>query len=76
MQLIGLGDAASIAAVTVNWPASRKSQAFHGLKPDSFVEITEGTDAVRLLAQPRLPVPALPESSVPAERTRLELGGR
>ena len=60
VQLIGLGDAASIAAVEVSWPASRTTQTFRDLKPDSFVEITEGADAPHLIEQPRLPSPAGP----------------
>ncbi|HKI20895.1 MAG TPA: CRTAC1 family protein [Isosphaeraceae bacterium] len=60
VQLIGLGDAASIAAVEVSWPASRTTQTFRDFKPDSFVEITEGADAPHLIEQPRLPSPAGP----------------
>jgi hypothetical protein len=58
--LIGVGDAASIATVEVSWPASRTTQTLHDLKPDTFVEITEGADAPHLIEQRRLPSPAGP----------------
>ena len=41
-------------------PASRTTPTFRDLKPDTFVEITEGADAPHLIEQPRLPSPAGP----------------
>jgi hypothetical protein len=55
VQLIGMGDATSIAAVTVTWPVSRTTQTFRNLKPRTFVEITEGSDAIHVLEQAPLP---------------------
>ena len=49
VQLIGLGDATSVAALSVSWPASQTTQTFRNLKPRTFVEVTEGVDAIRLL---------------------------
>jgi hypothetical protein len=61
VQLIGLGDgdptAKSIAGLTVTWPVSRTIQTFRNLKPGTFVEITEGSDKVRLLQHHPLPAP-------------------
>jgi hypothetical protein len=45
---IGLGDAASIEALTVAWPGGA-SQTFRGLAPDRSIEITEASDSVRVL---------------------------
>ena len=44
--------------MTVTWPTSKTTQTFAGLKPDQSLEITEGTDSVKILprnplAQPR-----------------------
>jgi hypothetical protein len=60
VQLIGMGDAASIAALTVTWPVSRTTQTFRNLKPRTFVEVTEGSDAIRVMEQPALRAPPAP----------------
>ena len=57
VETIGLGDARSVAAVTITWPVSRSSQTFRDLKADQVLEITEGSDSLRTLAQPPLPGP-------------------
>jgi hypothetical protein len=49
VQLIGMGDATAIAVLTVTWPVSRTTQTFRNLKPETFVEITEGSDVVRII---------------------------
>ncbi len=50
VELIGLGDATEVASLTINWPSSGVSQTFHGLEADRTVEITEGSDALRVVA--------------------------
>jgi hypothetical protein len=57
VQLIGMRDATSIAALTVTWPVSRTTQTFRNLKPRTFVEVTEGSDAIRIIEQPALRAP-------------------
>jgi hypothetical protein len=61
VQLIGLGEGAaaaiSIADLKVTWPVSRMTQTFRNLKPGTFLEITEGSDTVRLLPHHPLPAP-------------------
>src|SRR5262249_45554881 len=46
---IGLGDAASIDALTVAWPGGA-SQTVHGLQADRSYEITEASDSFRALS--------------------------
>ncbi|HEY2156265.1 MAG TPA: ASPIC/UnbV domain-containing protein [Isosphaeraceae bacterium] len=56
VELIGLGDA-TLERVTVTWPTSKTTQTFRDLKPDQSLEITEGTDAVKILPHKPLPQP-------------------
>jgi len=66
VQLIGMGKATSIEALTVTWPVSRTTQTFRNLKPGTSVEITEGSDQIRFLAQPPIqfnPKPPLADAS-------------
>ena len=49
VELIGLADARSVAALTITWPASRSRQTFRNVAADLFIEVTEGTDAPRIL---------------------------
>jgi hypothetical protein len=52
VELVGLGEATSVDAVTVTWPVSRTSQTFRRIAADQTVEITEGSDTLRILKQP------------------------
>jgi hypothetical protein len=69
VESIGLGDGASLITLTVTWPASRTTQTFHHLTPDTAVEITEGLDTFRVLNLPPLSAPPKPgqEVSTPAQ---------
>jgi hypothetical protein len=49
VELIGLGEAARVAAIEVSWPTSRTTQVFRDLPADRTIEITEGSDTVRPL---------------------------
>ncbi|MFI5454109.1 MAG: CRTAC1 family protein [Isosphaerales bacterium] len=55
VETIGLADATSIAALSVTWPASRSTQTFRDLAVNQSIEVTEGTDAPRVLNLPPLP---------------------
>jgi hypothetical protein len=57
VETIGLDDAKTIASITVTWPVSRTTQTFHNLTPDTAIEVTEGSDVVRLLKLAPLPAP-------------------
>jgi hypothetical protein len=48
-QEIGLGNADRISSVTVQWPASKKTQTFAEVPLDSAIEITEGKSEFRIL---------------------------
>jgi hypothetical protein len=52
VETIGLGDATSVAELTVFWPTSGTRQTFHNLAAGQAVEITEGDDSLRPLPQP------------------------
>jgi hypothetical protein len=52
VESIGLGDATSIAELTITWPTSETTQTFRDLPADQAIEITEGSDAVAPLPQP------------------------
>jgi tetratricopeptide (TPR) repeat protein len=49
VELIGLGDARSVAAIEVWWPTSRATQVFRDLAADRTIEITEGEDTLTSL---------------------------
>jgi hypothetical protein len=49
VELIGLGDARSVAALSITWPASRSRQTFRNIAADQWIEVTEGTDSVRVI---------------------------
>lgn len=60
-QEIGLGKALSIDRIEIDWPSTKSSagnqpttQTIHGVKLDSFVEITQGEPAAVELTLPRL----------------------
>ncbi|MDB5348988.1 MAG: hypothetical protein JWN86_235 [Planctomycetota bacterium] len=57
VESIGLGEATSVATLTVTWPASHSTQVFHDLRADRDFEITEGVDSFRMLPAKR---PSLP----------------
>ncbi|WP_168221905.1 FG-GAP repeat domain-containing protein [Aquisphaera giovannonii] len=47
-ESVGLMDSTT-ADVTVSWPTSRSTQTFRGVKADRTIEITEGSDAIKIL---------------------------
>jgi hypothetical protein len=49
-----LGDR-SVARLTVTWPKSQTTQTFRDIAADQTVEITEGTDAPKVLVLPKSP---------------------
>ena len=51
-QLIGLGDSRSVSRLSVTWPASQKTQTFENIPAGQSIEITEGSDAIKVLNQP------------------------
>jgi hypothetical protein len=48
---IGLGKNAALERLEVYWPTTDLTQVFTGLAVNQFIEITEGKDQVRVLAQ-------------------------
>jgi hypothetical protein len=58
VELIGLGNAKSIDRLTVSWPTSHTTQIFRDLAADQTIEITEGSDSVKLLHRTRIELPA------------------
>ena len=52
VEHLGLGDAATVAKLTIRWPTSDTTQTFEDVVADRAVKITEGTDEVRPLRAP------------------------
>ena len=52
VQLIGLGDAKSVAHLTVTWPTSRTQQTFENIAAGQSIVITEGDASFKVLKQP------------------------
>jgi hypothetical protein len=57
VETIGLGDATSVAELTVLWPVSRNSQTFRAVASDQEIEITEGADSYTVRRRPQLAPP-------------------
>ena len=55
VEHIGLGDAATVDALTVTWPASRTSQTFRRIPADRTIEIAEDAGTYRVVERPRSP---------------------
>jgi hypothetical protein len=49
MELVGLGEVTTVDALTVTWPVSRTSQTFRHIPADRAIEVTEGSDTLRVL---------------------------
>jgi hypothetical protein len=62
VEHIGLGDAKSVARLTISWPTSRTSQTFRDVAADQAIVITEGTDRYEVLHQQPLRIPPSPNS--------------
>ena len=59
-QHIGLGRAARIKAVEIQWPGSRTRQSFTGVPLDARIEVRELDDRVRVISAPGKRPPAAP----------------
>ena len=59
VELIGLKDARSVDLLTVTWPASQTTQTFRDITADQSIEITEGSDSLKIFS------PATTESARP-----------
>ncbi len=59
VETIGLRDATRLDALTVSWPTSKSTQTFRDLGADQVIEITEGSDALKVLHQTPLTPPPL-----------------
>jgi hypothetical protein len=53
-QHIGIGTAAAIESLEVEWPVSRTRQAFTGVPVNRFLEIREGEREYRIVQLPRV----------------------
>jgi hypothetical protein len=49
VEYFGIGDAASVDALTISWPVSRTSQTFRRIPADRAIEVTEGEASNRTL---------------------------
>ena len=61
VETIGLLDDATVSELTISWPTSRTTQVFRDLAADRAIEISEGTDAVKVL-RPAAAKPGAPTS--------------
>ena len=52
VEFIGLDGATTVERLTVTWPTSKTTQTFRGITADQSLEITEGTEAFRVLPRP------------------------
>ena len=59
VELIGLGDARSVASLTITWPVSRTRQVFRDIAADRTIEVTEGAGTYRELPR-SAPIVAAP----------------
>jgi hypothetical protein len=57
VETIGLSDATRVTELTVSWPTSHTTQNFRDLAADQAIEITEGSDSVKILTQMPLRLP-------------------
>ena len=57
VQMFGLGEARSVARLTVTWPTSQTIQTFENIPAGQSIEITEGSNSYKTLKQPPLSAP-------------------
>ncbi len=57
VESIGLGESLYVDQMTVTWPKTRKTEVYHKVAPDQFIEITEGSGSYRVIRQKVLAVP-------------------
>ena len=53
-QEIGLGQAEKIVELKIEWPTSKIEQVFTDVPLDSMIEITEGSDELRVLPMEKI----------------------
>jgi hypothetical protein len=61
VEHVGLGNAESVARLTVTWPTSKTSQTFTGIAADQAIAITEGSDTIEVLHHQPIPLPPAAE---------------
>jgi hypothetical protein len=66
VEFLGLGDARSVARLTVSWPTSKTAQTFADVAADQAITIAEGAKSFEVLRQKPL---HLPPPADPATRT-------
>jgi len=49
VETFGLLDATRVTQLTVSWPTSKTTQTFRDLKVDQAIEITEGSDTLKVI---------------------------
>ncbi len=76
IETIGLGNVASVARLTVKWPASKSSQTYVDVAADQAIEITEGRQPLRTLRQAPLRLPPATRQTVDQERGGAEVNPR
>ena len=57
-NIIGLGQATSVATLEIHWPTSGTTQTFHDIPADRHIEITEFDDEYRVLDRQPVRLPA------------------
>jgi hypothetical protein len=51
VETVGLAGATAVTRLTVSWPVSETKQTFHDLQADQTIEITEGSQTIRVVAE-------------------------
>jgi hypothetical protein len=51
VEFVGMGDASSVAQLTVSWPTSRTTQTFRDVPADQMIAITEGEADYKVVKQ-------------------------
>jgi hypothetical protein len=57
-QHVGLGKAARVKSLEVEWPGSRRRQTFRDVPLDARLVLREGVETVERVSAPRRPSPA------------------
>jgi len=72
-QEIGIGGATIIDRLEVFWPTTGKTQKFHDVRADQFIEITEGEDEFQIHELKTIKFPSRPDAENPAISSEIRL---
>ncbi len=57
VEHVGLVDSATVSQLIVSWPTSKTTQTLHDIKADQMIEITEGSDTIKVISLPTIKAP-------------------